>query len=52
MNPEPNPFQLTVLRALQGKHIYAGTVAPDEIAKRRAKNKAARVSRRRNRRTA
>lgn len=38
-----------VLGALQGKHIYAGTV-PDHVkARRRAANKRARASRRINR---
>lgn len=38
-----------ILRALQNKHIYAGTVPAKEIARRRAANKVARVSRRHNR---
>lgn len=32
-----------------GKHIYEGTVSPGEKARRRARNKRARLSRRRNR---
>ena len=40
---------LTILRALQSKHVYAGTVPAKEIARRRAANKVARVSRRKNR---
>lgn len=32
-----------------GRHVYAGTVPPKVVARRRAKNKAARVSRRHNR---
>lgn len=32
-----------------GKHIYEGTVSPEEKARRRARNKRARLSRRRNR---
>lgn len=32
-----------------GKHVYGGTVPPHVIAKRRARNKAARKSRRINR---
>lgn len=38
-----------ILVALQGKHIYAGTVDPAVVADRRRKNKAARRSRRINR---
>jgi len=34
-----------------GKHIYAGTVPPAVVARRRAANKVARKSRRANRRT-
>lgn len=44
-----NPFARTVLGALQGKHIYGGTVPAETVANRRAKNKAARRSRRINR---
>lgn len=40
-----------ILLALQGKHIYAGTVDPETVARRRAANKVARRSRRINRRT-
>lgn len=44
-------FQRALLGALQhGKHIYAGTVPTAEIARRRAANKVARISRRKNRR--
>lgn len=43
-------FQRALLGALQqGKHIYAGTVPAAEVARRRAANKAARISRRKNR---
>lgn len=46
----PSPLQLAILNALQnGKHIYAGTVPRHVIAKRRARNKRARMSRRANR---
>jgi hypothetical protein len=38
-----------ILRALQSKHIYAGTVPPAVIARRRKRNKAARIARRHNR---
>lgn len=42
-------FALAILMALQDKPIYMGTVSEAEIAKRRAANKVARASRRRNR---
>lgn len=42
--------QKIVLMGLQYKpHVYAGTVPPETVAKRRAKNRVARVSRRVNR---
>lgn len=46
-----NPYQFKILVGLNrlGKHIYGGTVPAAEIAKRRAKNKVARASRRKNR---
>lgn len=48
-----DPFQKTILMALQpgamGKHVYAGTVPEAEIARRRAKNRIARASRKINR---
>ena len=49
---EPNPTQLAILGAMQGpsKHVYAGTVPAAVKAKRRAANKAARASRKANRR--
>lgn len=42
------PFQRQILFALNrtGKHVYAGTVDPATIAKRRKANKAARAARR------
>lgn len=46
----PAPFQFAVLRGLQGKHVYAGTVPAAVVARRRAANAAARRSRRANRR--
>jgi hypothetical protein len=48
---EPSDYQLTILGALQatGKHVYAGTVPAKVVARRRAKNKRARMSRRINR---
>jgi len=45
-------FQRRILSALQTKHVYAGTVDPKEVARRRAANKVARRSRRANRRSA
>lgn len=44
------PHGSILLRALQSKHIYAGTVPPEVVARRRKRNKAARVARRANRR--
>lgn len=48
---ERNSFQFAILMALNvlGKHVYAGTVSAEEKAKRRAKNKVARASRKANR---
>jgi hypothetical protein len=49
----PNVYQGSwaqyILAAMQGKHVYEGTVPADVKAKRRAKNKLARKSRRNNR---
>ena len=47
----PSRSSVGILKALNSsaKHIYGGTVAPNEIARRRAKNKVARKSRRANR---
>jgi hypothetical protein len=49
-----NAFQRRILVALnlRGKHIYGGTVPADVVANRRAKDKAARVARRVQRRNA
>lgn len=49
---QDRPENFGMIRALQaqGKHIYAGTVDPDEIKRRRKANKVARASRRHNRR--
>lgn len=49
----PGRYQRSILAALQRKRgeIYAGTVPPAEVARRRAANKVARASRRRNRRS-
>ena len=46
----PGPFQLAVLGAMQGMPVYGGTVPPHVVARRRARNKQARLSRRANRR--
>lgn len=52
MQVGPSPYARAVLYALNGgKHIYGGTVDPKEIARRRAANKVARASRRKNRGT-
>ena len=42
-----NPYQLTILLALNklGRHIYSGSVAPGEKARRRKANKVARTQR-------
>lgn len=46
----PIPYQKALLMALQsGRHIYAGTVPEAEKQRRRAKNRAARKSRKINR---
>lgn len=37
---------LGMLQAMKGKHMYEGTVAPAVVAKRRARNAAARKARR------
>ena len=44
-------LQTAILSRLQhaDKHVYAGTVPAAEVARRRRRNKAARVSRRSNR---
>lgn len=44
----PTSYQQVMLVALMrtGKHIYQGTVSATEVAKRRARNKAARAARR------
>lgn len=43
---EPTLYSLAILRALQEKSIYAGTVPAHVKARRRAANKAARHARR------
>ncbi len=44
-------FGFAILRGLNrlGKHVYAGTVPAAEVARRRAKNKVAKASRKANR---
>ena len=57
MTPEefaPNSFIQAIflgLNSIPGKHVYEGTVPEAEVARRRAKNKVARKSRRVNRGT-
>lgn len=46
---EPTRFEKAVLRGLQFKHVYGGTVPPAVVAERRARNRMARRSRRINR---
>lgn len=48
VNP-PSGYSLAILMALQGKHVYSGTVSEAEKARRRAANKVARKSRKNNR---
>jgi len=45
----PNSYQLVMLQALQSKPMYLGTVSYVEIQRRRAANKIAKQSRKRNR---
>lgn len=47
---EPTRSQKVILSALQDRPIYGGTVAKDTIERRRAANKVAKRSRRKNRR--
>ena len=50
---EPSGYEMMILRGLQTKqHLYAGTVEPAQIDRRRARNKVARISRRINRQRA
>jgi len=46
---EPTPFELMILRGLQFKQVYQGTVTTKVVAARRRRNKAARAARRANR---
>jgi hypothetical protein len=45
---EPHPFQRAILIGLntRGRHVYGGTVSEEEIARRRAAGKRARIARR------
>lgn len=47
-----DPYSLSILVALtiKGKHVYGGTVGYHERLRRRARNRVARASRKRNRR--
>lgn len=48
---EPTEYELAILHGLQRQpHVYQGTVDPVTVAERRRRNKAARRSRRMNRR--
>ncbi|MFJ8815460.1 hypothetical protein [Amycolatopsis thermoflava] len=48
--PSPSAFAIAVLLGLQSqRHVYGGTVPAETVARRRAKNRAARRSRRINR---
>ena len=51
MTNDAAPSSFPMLEALNrlGRHIYAGTVHPRTVARRRAANKLARASRRANR---
>lgn len=40
---------LLLLNSLKGQHLYRGTANPNKVAKRRAKNKVAKQSRKLNR---
>lgn len=44
-----SPYSLAILRGLQSKPVYQGTVPAATVAKRRAANRVARASRRMNR---
>lgn len=50
-NPLETSFARAILYGLQRRdmHVYGGTVPPADVAKRRAKNRQARKSRRQNR---
>lgn len=45
-DPPPNPNLLPMAVALVGQPVYGGTVAPADVARRRAANKRARAARR------
>jgi len=49
MNLGINNYAVSIFLALQSKHIYLGTVSNTIKARRRAKNKMAKLSRRKNR---
>lgn len=49
MNLGHSIYAVRIFLALQSKHIYMGTVSRVEKARRRAKNKVAKMSRRKNR---
>ena len=43
------PSKMHILAGLQGKPVYQGTVDKETVRRRRAKNKAARIARRKSR---
>lgn len=47
--PEPDEYSLAILRGLQHKPMYGGTVPNAEVQRRRARNRVASASRRINR---
>lgn len=49
MNLGISAYAVSIFLALQSKHVYMGTVSYNEKLRRRAKNKAAKIARRRNR---
>lgn len=49
MGDQPTSYQLAILRGLQGKPVYGGTVDPVTVAERRAANRVSRRQRRINR---
>jgi len=49
MNLGISAYAVSIFLALQSKHVYMGTVPYAEKMKRRAKNKVANISRRKNR---
>lgn len=46
---EPTSYQLDILKGLQNKTVYQGTVPPEVAYARHKKSRAARIARRKNR---